>query len=46
LVDVDPANPLDRLLYGRHSLLRSRVKAVAWVVGYGRFSVPGGVTSA
>src|SRR6185312_17098828 len=41
LVDVDAADPLDRLLDGRHSLLRSRVKAVAGVVGYGRFSVPG-----
>ena len=45
LVDVDAANPLDRLLYGRHSLPpltgQGRGNGPDWVVGYGAVSVPG-----
>ena len=31
LIDVDPANPVDRLLYGRHSILRSRFQGPRWI---------------
>jgi len=31
LVDVDPANPIDRLLYGSHSILRSRFQGPRWI---------------
>jgi hypothetical protein len=31
LVDVDPANPIDRLLYSRHSILRSRFQGPRWI---------------
>jgi hypothetical protein len=45
LVDVDAAYPLDRLLDGRHSLLRSRFQGpwhgLSVMVG----SVPGGFCS-
>src|SRR5262249_24075491 len=30
LIDVDPAHPVDRLLYGWHSILRSRFQGPRW----------------
>jgi hypothetical protein len=32
LIDVDPANPIDRLLYGSHSILRSRFQGPRWII--------------
>jgi hypothetical protein len=31
LIDVDPAHPIDGLLYGRHSILRSRFQGPRWI---------------
>src|ERR1700709_2129399 len=32
LIDVDPANPIDGLLHGRHSILRSRFQGPRWII--------------
>ncbi len=31
LIDVDLANPIDGLLYGRHFILRSRFQGPRWI---------------
>jgi hypothetical protein len=31
LIDVDPANPINGLLYGRHFILRSRFQGPRWI---------------
>jgi len=39
LIDVDPANPVNGLLYGRHSILRSRFQGPRWITSKDYYDV-------